>query len=178
MVEKPSVLIVDDEVRFCQHLGKEFDRRGWAPASAHDGAAALGRLASELEDVMLLDIILPGETGIETLKKGTDAYGMRCRVKVVKNKVAAPFRVAEFDVIFNKGISAAGAVADMAIAQNIIAQSGSWFSYGDQRLGQGRDAIGTLVVEVAKLRGELEVKVRAGLGIDPPAPVAAKKEDE
>ncbi|MBI5881788.1 MAG: sigma-54-dependent Fis family transcriptional regulator [Elusimicrobia bacterium] len=69
MVEKPSVLIVDDEVRFCRHLGKEFTRRGWASCAAHDGAAGLALLASRRVDVMLLDIVLPGETGVEVLRK-------------------------------------------------------------------------------------------------------------
>ena len=77
---------------------------------------------------------------IETLKNGTDAYGSRTRVKVVKNKVASPFRIAEFDILYNEGISREGGLLDVGIASGSLSKTGAWFNYGDTRLGNGREA--------------------------------------
>jgi recombination protein RecA len=76
---------------------------------------------------------------IETLKQGTDAVGSRTRVKVVKNKVASPFRVAEFDIMYNEGISIEGGLLDVGVAAGVLSKTGAWFNYGDVRLGQGRE---------------------------------------
>jgi recombination protein RecA len=102
---------------------------------------------------------------IETLKDGTEAVGNRVRVKVVKNKVAAPFKQAEFDIEFGKGISTSGCLLDYGIEQNIISKSGSFFSYGDERLGQGRGNAKTFLDEHPEMAAEIEAKIYAALGI-------------
>jgi recombination protein RecA len=114
---------------------------------------------------------------IEALKDGTNIIGNRVRVKVVKNKVAPPFREAQFDVLYNEGISKIGDLIDTAVERNIIAKSGSWFAYNGERIGQGRDAVKKYLAENAKITGEIDIAVRKVLGLieDTPAPPAAKK---
>ena len=103
---------------------------------------------------------------IETLKEGTEAIGNRVRVKVVKNKVAAPFRQADFDIEFGKGISSAGCILDLGLEHGVLKKSGSFFSYGDERLGQGRNNAKAFLDEHPEIAKEIEDKVYAALGLD------------
>ena len=102
---------------------------------------------------------------IGSLKTGEDVFGNRTRVKVVKNKVAPPFRKAEFDIIFNQGISREGEIIDMAVERNVIQKSGSWFSYGDMRLGQGRENARDFIKENPDLAKEITAKIMDALGL-------------
>jgi recombination protein RecA len=95
------------------------------------------------------------------IKDGDESVGNRVKVKVVKNKVAPPFRVAEFDIMFGQGISKTGEIIDMGVEMNIIQKSGSWFSYDTTKLGQGRDSVKQLLVDNPDLAAELEGKIRA-----------------
>ena len=97
------------------------------------------------------------------LKKGDEVYGYRTKVKVVKNKVAPPFRKAEFDLILGEGISKAGEIIDLGVELGIISKSGAWFSYGDTKLGQGKEAVRELLKDNPELMEELEAKVREKL---------------
>ncbi|HEX8052518.1 MAG TPA: recombinase RecA [Thermoleophilaceae bacterium] len=110
---------------------------------------------------------------IETLKDGTEAVGNRVRVKVVKNKVAAPFRQAEFDIEYGKGISTEGCLIDLGLEHNLIQKSGSFFSYGDERIGQGRNNAKGFLRENPAMAKEIEAKIYAALGIEPARPLAA-----
>src|SRR4030088_2578870 len=103
---------------------------------------------------------------IETLKDGTEAVGNRVRVKVVKNKVAAPFKQAEFDIEFGKGISTSGCLIDFGIEHNIITKSGSFFSYGEERLGQGRGNAKSFLDEHPETAREIEGKIFPARGIN------------
>lgn len=100
---------------------------------------------------------------IGQIKDGENIVGNRTKVKVVKNKVAPPFKVIEFDIMYGEGISKMGEIVDMGVEQNIIKKSGSWFAYGDTKLGQGRDAVKQLLLDNPELADELESKIRAAL---------------
>src|SRR5215210_4628548 len=105
---------------------------------------------------------------IETLKEGTEAVGNRCRVKVVKNKVAPPFRLAEFDIEYGVGISAEGCLIDLGIEHGIVQKSGAFFSYDGERLGQGRNNAKAFLRENASVANEIEEKIYEKLGIERP----------
>ena len=94
------------------------------------------------------------------IKDGEEQLGTRTKVKVVKNKVAPPFKKAEFDIMFGEGISKIGEIIDLGVDYDIIRKSGSWFSYGDKKIGQGRDAVKEALRSDAALREEIELRVR------------------
>jgi recombination protein RecA len=97
------------------------------------------------------------------IKDGDEAVGNRVKVKVVKNKVAPPFRAAEFDIVFGEGISKNGEIIDMGVELNIIQKSGSWFSYNSDKLGQGRETVKQLMQDNPGLATEIENKIREKL---------------
>lgn len=100
---------------------------------------------------------------ISQIKDSDDVSGNRVRVKVVKNKVAPPFRKAEFDIMYGEGISKTGEIIDLGVELNIVKKSGSWFSYDETKLGQGRDAVKQLLLDNPEVQDELEGKIRAAL---------------
>ena len=99
------------------------------------------------------------------IKDGDQVMGNRTRVKVVKNKVAPPFRLAEFDIMYGQGISKAGEIIDLGVEHEIISKSGSWFSYGETRLGQGRDTVKQLFIDNPELAEEVEAKIKESIEI-------------
>jgi recombination protein RecA len=112
-----------------------------------------------------------------TIKKGDEAIGNETRVKVVKNKVASPFKTAEFDILFGEGISRHGEIIDMGVTANILDKSGAWYAYNGEKIGQGRDNAREFLRENPALSIEIENKVRASLGI-PLLPGAAPEAAE
>jgi len=106
-----------------------------------------------------------------------DVIGNRTRVKVVKNKVAPPFKVVEFDIMYGEGVSKTGEVLDLGVEMEVIKKSGSWFSYNDEKLGQGRDAVKQILQDNPELLAELEAKIRAALKGEDITEVAAKEEE-
>jgi recombination protein RecA len=118
---------------------------------------------------------------IEALKDGQSVIGNRTRVKVVKNKVAPPFKEAQFDILYNEGISRLGDLVDTAVEQNIIVKSGSWFSYKDERIGQGRDAVKQFLQGNQAIAQEIDASLRKKFGLiadEAPAPAAAAKHEQ
>ena len=105
-----------------------------------------------------------------SIKNGQDVVGFRTKVKVVKNKMAPPFREAEFDIIFGEGISREGDVLDLAAEQGIIEKSGAWYSYKGDRLGQGRDNSRVFLKENPDILSKIESEVRGKLGVPAAAP--------
>ena len=121
---------------------------------------------------------------IDSLKDGSEVVGSRVRVKIVKNKVAAPFRNAEFDIQYGTGISKEGSLLDVAIEHGIVRKSGAWFIYGDDQLGQGRENAKSFLADNADIATEIELKIKDKLGLlvtddedDAPAETAAKVEE-
>ena len=102
---------------------------------------------------------------IETIKAGTDAIGIRARVKVVKNKVAAPFRIAEFDIMYGTGISREGGLLDVGVASDVVTKSGAWFNYGETRLGQGREQSKEFLRNNQDIAQQLENEIRAQVAL-------------
>jgi len=121
---------------------------------------------------------------IQSLKDKEEAYGNRTRIKVVKNKVAPPFREALVDILYGTGMSREGELIDLGIENKIIEQSGSWFAFGSERLGQGKENVRALLIENAVLRQQIEDKLLEHLGVTAPAfipaaeELAAEQEDE
>ncbi len=109
---------------------------------------------------------------IETLKDGQDSVGNRVRVKVVKNKLAAPFRQAEFDILFGEGISREGGLIDFGVEQEIVKKSGAWYTYEGEQLGQGKENSRRYLKENPELANEIEQKIKSKLGIGVPRAVA------
>ena len=109
---------------------------------------------------------------IETLKDGQDSVGNRVRVKVVKNKLAAPFRQAEFDILFGEGISREGGLIDFGVEQDIVKKSGAWYTYEGEQLGQGKENSRRYLKENPELANEIEQKIKSKLGIGVPRAVA------
>lgn len=111
---------------------------------------------------------------IQTLKDKDESYGSHTRVKVVKNKLAPPFREAKFDIIWGTGISRSGEILDMAVDAKIIDKSGSWFAYGAEKLGQGRENVRSMLDENQELRAQIEAQLIEHLGVEAPANIATR----
>ena len=113
---------------------------------------------------------------VEAIKNGSEMIGSRTRARVVKNKVAPPFKEAEFDIMFGKGISREGDILDLAANENIIVKSGAWFAYNDAKIGQGRENAKIYLKENPEVMAEVENKVREKFGLNGAS--AAKDEAE
>ena len=115
---------------------------------------------------------------IETIKVGTDSVGNRVRVKVVKNKVAPPFRVAEFDIMFGEGISREGGLLDVGVALNVVTKTGAWFTFNETRLGQGREAAKDFLKTTPLVSAEVDKQIRGKIASDVTLPVEGIEEAE
>ena len=115
---------------------------------------------------------------IGAIKKGDEVVGSETRVKVVKNKVAPPFREAIFDILYGKGISREGEILELGVNQGIVDKSGAWYNYQKDRIGQGKDNTREYLKEHPEVAEEIEGKVRAALGVGGGMAVAAEDEDE
>jgi recombination protein RecA len=101
---------------------------------------------------------------VDSLKQGTEVIGSRCKAKIVKNKVAPPFRVAEFDIMFNQGISREGDLLDLAVEHNVVRKSGAFFSFGEMRLGQGRENAKEFLRQNPEIFNQIKAQVIAVAG--------------
>src|SRR5499426_422958 len=108
---------------------------------------------------------------MDAIKQGTESIGVRTKVKVVKNKLAPPFREAEFDVVYGEGVSKSGTVLDAGVEQGLIEKSGTWYTYKNERIGQGRENARKYLKENPKVAAEVETAVRSALGLRVPAPI-------
>lgn len=115
---------------------------------------------------------------IKTITEGDNSIGSRTRVKIVKNKVAPPFKIVEFDIMYGKGISKAGVLLDTAVDLDIVEKAGSWYSYGDEKLGQGRENVKTMLEEDVELARQIDEKVRAAFKKDLEQIVEEDSEEE
>ncbi len=110
---------------------------------------------------------------IDSIKQGTEIVGNRVRAKVVKNKVAPPFRQAEFDIMYGQGISKEGSLLDLGVEEGIVAKSGAWYNYGEERLGQGRESAKEFLAEHTEIRDTIESQIREKLNLPDPVKLAA-----
>ena len=113
---------------------------------------------------------------IGAIKKGDEVIGSETRVKVVKNKVAPPFRQADFDILYGEGISREGEMIDMGVLYKVIEKSGAWYSYGSDRIGQGKDNVREFLKEHPDMSAEIEAKIRAAAGVKDETPVMAEED--
>jgi recombination protein RecA len=115
---------------------------------------------------------------IDTLRNGTQIYGNRTRAKIVKNKLAPPFKLAEFDIIYGEGISREGSILDLATEKKIIAKTGSWYSYDNVRMAQGRDNARTFLKDNPEICNEIEKRLRAAINESPDSSKSSSSSDD
>ena len=149
-------------VVFINQIRMKIGQMGYGSPETTTGGNALKFYASSRMDIRK----------IQTLKDKEEVFGSRCRVKVVKNKVAPPFREAQFDILYGTGISREGELIDMGVDANIIDKSGAWFAFGAERLGQGRDKVREFLRENVDIRSQIEAKIFEHLGLGGTIPKA------